>query len=203
MTYAVYPSTLVGLGFDVVKTPEWNNIVQRSMSGKETGIRFWSYPIYNFTLTYDILVSSASTADLQTLMGFFNQAYARGNVFLFTDPDNYSVTGQSISTAAAGLSSFQLVNTYGGFTEPVYAPNSVTAVKLDGVAQASSTYTVGAYGSSAPGVLAFSSAPASSAAVTADFTFYYPCRFREDTLDFNKFMYQMWEAKQVSFYTQK
>lgn len=202
-SYAVYPSSLPGLGFDVVWTPEFLTSVQRSMSGKETAIRFWAYPIRNYTLTYDILGSSASSADFQTLYGFFLNAYARGNIFMFTDPDDYSVSSQSISTAAGGVSSFQLVRTYASFTEPVYAPNTVLDVSVGGTPLSSTAYTVGAYGSTAPGVLLLSSAPSSSLPVTASFTYYQPCRFREDMMDFNKFMYQMWEAKTVSFYTQK
>lgn len=202
MTYPVYPS-LMGLSFDVVWTPEFMTVVNRAASGKETSIRFWNTPIRNYQLTYDILRFDLTNAELQNLLGFFNSVYARGNVFLFTDPDDYTVTGQSLGTGDGATVAFQLQRTLGGFAEPILAPNTVSAVKVSSVALGSSQWSVSSYGSSAPGIVTLSTAPASSAPVTADFTYYFPCRFSDDKMDFNKFMYQMWEAKKVTFYTQK
>jgi uncharacterized protein (TIGR02217 family) len=182
MTYSVYP-VLAGLGFDVIWTPEFSNEVQRSASGKETAIRFWSYPIRNYELTYDILRSAPTYAEQQTLLGFYNSVFARGNVFLFDDPDDDTVTGQNIGTGDGSTLAFQLQRTYGGFTEPIYAPHTVSKVYVDGVDQVG-FWTNTDYTSTTPGIVTFSGghAPAAGKAVTADFTYYFPCRFSDDMI---------------------
>ncbi len=198
---SVFPS-LVGLGFDVNKSPVWNTNVNISASGKKTAIEFWSAPLYDYDLTYDVLPSTAN-GDLQSLMGFFNSLQGRASPFLFDDPDDDSVTGQLLGTGNSSAVAFQLVRAYGGFSEPVLAPNVINNVYLGTAAQASSLWSVSAYGTSAPGVLTFTSAPSSAQLVSADFTYYWPVRFLTDTLTFNKFMYQLWAAKKVTFETEK
>lgn len=51
----------------------------------------------------------------------------------------------------------------------------------------------------APRTVAVSSAPALGAAVTADFDYFYICRFGDDMLDFNNFMDKLWELKKCEF----
>lgn len=201
-TYDVFPS-LVGLGFDVNKTPQWNTNVNMSASGKKTAIEFWSSPVMRYELLYDYLPSDLTAHDLQDLMGFFNSLNGRATPFLFDDADDNTVTGQLLGTGDGADTTFQLLRAYGGFSEPVLAPNVIGAVYLGTAAQASSLWAVSAYGTSAPGVLTFTGAPSSGAVVSADFTYYWPVRFLDDTLTFRKFMYQLWDAKKVSFETEK
>jgi hypothetical protein len=62
-----------------------------------------------------------------------------------------------------------------------------------------SAFTVNPLG----GVLTLSAAPATGAAITADFTYYWPCRFLADQYDFSKFMNRLWEQKKLDFVTLK
>lgn len=197
MTVPVFPS-LAGLGWDVVRTSEWRTGLQESVSGKETQIAYWSSPRYRWELTFDLLRSAAGYAEFQTLLGFFDQMQGRGGRFLFADPDDCSVSGQAVGTGDGTTRVFQLVRTLGGATAPVLAPNAVSTVKLAGAVQASG-WTASVYGSASPGALTFVSAPSVGAAVTADFTYYWPCRFDDDKLDLTKFMSQLWSGKSVTF----
>ena len=51
------------------------------------------------------------------------------------------------------------------------------------------------------GVATFPSAPLLGAVLTADFSYYWRCRFLEDKVEFSKFMTQLWECKKLEFIT--
>lgn len=209
-TASVLPS-LAGLGFDVDRSPEWSTNLNRSASGKKTSIRFWSSPLYQYDITYEFLRSGAiytgdtANTEFQDLMGFFNSQHGRADPWLYDDPDDDSVTGQLLGTGTGSLATFQMVRTLGGFTEPILAPNVITAIYVDGVSISSSFWSVSAYGTATPGILTFTAGhePAAGKLVTADFSWYWPCRFTEDILNFNKFMRRLWAVKKVSFETEK
>jgi hypothetical protein len=64
-------------------------------------------------------------------------------------------------------------------------------------------WSVSNWGTSSPGVLTFSGAPANSILITADFTFYWPCRFDMDKFAFSEFMSGLYELKKLSLITVK
>lgn len=196
MSTQIFP-TLPGLGFNFNRSPIWSNMIQTATSGKEVAIAFWSYPKYMWELTYEVLRSDPSLAELQSLMGFFNSRQGQFDTFLFNDLDDNSVVGASLGVGDGATTVFQLVRAYGGFIEPMLAPNVITAVKVNGTP--TGAYTVSAWGSANPGQITFTTAPANGAVITADYTFYWPCRFTDDTLTFNKFMNLLWSNDSVKF----
>jgi uncharacterized protein (TIGR02217 family) len=202
MSTAVFP-TFAGLGWDVVRTPIWDTTIQENASGKEVRIANQTYPRYLWDLTFDVLrqgvVHGVAYSEMSQLLGFYNARQGQFDTFLYTDPDDNSVTGQGIGTGDGATTDFQLVRAFGGYVEPILAPNSVSAVKLNGVTQAGGSYTVNGWGSAKPGVVTFSSPPGSGVAITADFTFYWPCRFEGDSLPLNKFMSSLYNGKKLSF----
>jgi uncharacterized protein (TIGR02217 family) len=203
MSSQVFP-TLKGLGFDVVRTAIWSNAIQTNVSGKETRIGYWTYPRYQWDLMFDFLRSDTTNAELQSLLGFFNSRNGSFDSFLYTDSADNSVTTQNIGTGDGTTRTFQLARTFGGFAEPILAPNTVSNVYVDGVDQAG-FWTVSNWGSSTPGIITFSvgHAPANTKAVTATFSYYWPVRFLNDTTSFANFMYQLWNNKKVSFISLK
>src|SRR6266403_4136453 len=199
MSTQVLPS-LPGLTYDVVRTPMWGNTVEQFVSGKELRINNgWTYPRYQWDLLFTLLRSNATNHELQTLMGFYNARNGSYDSFLYTDPDDSSVIGQSIATGDGATLTFQLVRTFGGYVEPVFAPNTVTTVYVDGIDQVGH-WSVSNWGSSTPGILTFAGgyAPTSGKAITADFTYYFPVRFKDDNVPFNNFMKQLWECQKIS-----
>ena len=54
MTTSVFP-TLLWLGYDVVRTAQWSNVTQRSVSGKKTRIGYWNYPLWRWEIKFDFL----------------------------------------------------------------------------------------------------------------------------------------------------
>ena len=201
MSTAILPS-LVGLGFDVVRTPQWDTVVQESLSGKETRIARQTYPRWKWELSYNIL-RSGSYGELQQLAGFFNSRQGKFDSFLYQDADDNSVTGQQIAVGDGVTTSFQLVRSFGGFVEPMLAPNVVSNVYINGVAQSTASYSVAAWGSSNAGMVTFSAAPAGGANITADFSYYFPVRMSEDSVAFNMFISGHYKAKKFGFISVK
>lgn len=200
MSTAIFP-TLIGKGYQVVREPEWSNQLQVSASGKDTSIAYWSYPRWRWTIPYDILRSDSVNLELQNLAGFFNLRTGSFDTFLYTDPDDYAIVGQTIGTGDGATVAFQLIRTWGSFNEPILAPHAVSAVYIGSSAVSSSKWAVTSWGSTAPGVVTFTpgNAPSSGLAVKADFTYYFPVRFMEDIMSFDNFMNQMWSNKSVKF----
>lgn len=190
MSNAVLP-VLIGASYPAIRAPKFSTRVQRSVSGREVRIADFPNPIWEFTLPFTYL----PLADWQTLLGFFLARTGAWDTFLFDDIADDSVTGQAIGTGDGATKNFQLVRTLGGFAEPILAPNTVSAVYLNGISQSGSTWSV----NTATGLLSFTSAPGSGAAITADFSFYFRCRFAEDSADFEQFMSKIWRLGTLKF----
>jgi uncharacterized protein (TIGR02217 family) len=94
-------------------------------------------------------------------------------------------------TAATAV--FPLVRTMNGFSEPILAPNAVSAVYFNGIVQSPANYTIDA----ATGLVTFTAPPPAAQAVTADFTYWFRVRFADDSTEFENFLYQLWSLKQI------
>mgnify|MGYP001282554627 CR=1 FL=1 len=112
---------LRGVGWSVFKKPEFNTKIAPHVSGHEVRAAFFQYPRYEFNLTYELLKDeiNADESDLKTLMGFFLQRQGSYDEFCFEDPTDYYIEGQAIGVSDGGTVQYNMVRTYGGFTEPV------------------------------------------------------------------------------------
>jgi uncharacterized protein (TIGR02217 family) len=310
MSTAVMP-VLAGMGYPVVRTPVWDTDVQKAISGKQNRLAYFTYPLYEWSADVNVLRSLVSPDDFQTLIGFFNARQGSFDSFLYTDADDNSVTGQAIATSNGTTTTFQLVKSFGGFVEPVLAPNMISNIYLAGVSIPSAGYSaatngaltqtsagslgaatyyvrstwvtesgetstsvesslavsashvlnvaapssapagaigwnvyvststatetrqnstpialgtawvepttglintgaafpltnttgwlVSNWGTSAPGIITFAGAPASGVAVTADFSYYYPCRFLADKFDFSLDFQGIYSVKKLNW----
>ena len=317
MSNTVFP-TLIGLGYPVVRTPTWSSTLQQAISGFETRWANYTFPRYLWSVDINVLQAQTTTSDFQRFIGFFNQRQGQFDTFLYQDADDYSVTGQTIGVGDGSTQAFQLVRTFGGNTEPVLAPNSVTNIKNNGVAipaitaptngsltqtaagalaatvyyvrctwqtaagetiassetslsvsannvlnvaapssppagvtgwnvyvsntagggantekkQNTTLLTLGtawveptsgltttgasypivdmgsgvsyaSWGSTTPGILTIAPAPAAAHVISADLTYYWPCRMNTDTIDFSLAYNDLYQAKKVSFMSVK
>lgn len=66
-------------------------------------------------------------------------------------------------------------------------------VYLNGALQTSN------YSISSTGLVTFTTPPANAAVLTWSGSYYYRCRFLQDSMEFNKFLSGLWEAKKVEF----
>src|SRR5262249_19296529 len=160
----VFPS-LPGLAWSVTKTPTFQTRIQRAASGRELRALDYPYPLWQFTLVFDLLRDNPAAGydELRTLMGFFMLCQGAFGTFLFLDPSDDRVTGQQIGTGNASTIVFQLQRSMGvtlpggGFLEPVAAPDVVNAIYLDGITLGPGGYIVDPN----TGLITFNTAPGS------------------------------------------
>ena len=194
MSNVVFP-VLPGLMWNVVKKPIWSTAVHQTASGKETRLAYWTYPRWEFDLAYEFLRDDSNN-ELKTLAGFFLQRQGAYDSFLYTDPYDNTVNGQALATGDGYLKSFQLCRTFGGFVEPMQNINGTPTIQVNGV-------TTSAWVMNPTGMVTFTTAPLAGAVITANFSYYFRCRFLDDVAEFTNFMYQLWKLKKLSFVSVK
>jgi len=198
----IFPA-LPGLAWSVTKTPTFQTRIQRAASGRELRALDYPYPLWQFALVYDFLRDNPAAGydELRTLLGFFMLCQGAFGAFLFQDPSDCKVIGQMIGTGNASATVFQLQRAMGadlsggGFVEPITAPSVVSAIYLNGITQDPTSYSV----DPGTGLVTFETAPGSDLSITADFTYYFRCRFTEDKYDFENFMFRLWQLKKLTF----
>ena len=201
MSDQIFPS-LIGIAWNTVRTPTWKGRVQTAVSGKETRQSDWSYPRYAYELSYDFLRSAPTFGELQTLIGFINSMSGQIGTFLYSDEDDNAVSNQQIGTGDGSTTNFALIRAFGGYIEPVSRVNAVSSVSIAGTA--TTAYTVNQdSGNESGSSITFTTAPAPGAEITASFTYYWRCRFSEDTNDFTKFLYGISSVSSLKFMTVK
>lgn len=134
MSLAVLPS-FTGLGWSIGRTPEFKTRTLQSVSGKVTTLADWTYPIYRWDLTYNLLrqgvISGNTYSEMAALIGFYEQRQGGFDSFLYQDQDDNS--GTSISCVQIAKQSllplapnnwtfYQLLNNFGSYSTPIYSP---------------------------------------------------------------------------------
>lgn len=127
MSNIVFP-TLPGLTWDVIRRPNFSTRIQTATSGKKNTAAFWTYPIWDFSLTYNFLRETTGYTELQTLAGFFLARQGGFDSFLYTDPIDNAVTGQAVGTGDGVTTAWVLPRAWAGFVEPVWALNGAPAI---------------------------------------------------------------------------
>ena len=69
----IFPD-LPGLSWNRKKTPMWSTKIQTAASGKELRASYYSYPKWQFSLSYEVLRDTGQ-AEIQSLIGLFNALY--------------------------------------------------------------------------------------------------------------------------------
>lgn len=168
------------LAYSSTKTQNWNTQVQKSGSGKVRTLTNQLYP--EWTITAKLI--ELTNAEARKLMGFAALLKGAHTPFLWLDPEDYEEKGIQLPLIANGI--YQAVMKMGDYVEPVEYIEKV-AVYVDGVKQASNAYTV------TGGTVKFKTGPASTAKITADYTYYWKVMLADDGIetenifaDFNK-----------------
>jgi uncharacterized protein (TIGR02217 family) len=205
--------SIPGVAWSVSKAPTMQTRIQRSVSGRELRALDYPAPLWQFQLTFNLLRDQWDTRgseglgsgfdELRTLFALYLACYGAYGTFLFSDPTDNQRTGQYLGTGNSSTTQFQLQASYGSsgaplFTAPVTAVGLVSALYLNGVTQNPSTYSYAA-GLGSTGIITFAVPPVTEATITADFSFYFRCRFVDDSYSFENFMYQLWQLKKLSF----
>lgn len=210
MSSAVFPS-LPGLTWGVEKTPVFRTKVQTSVNGQEIRTTYGATPTWQFSLSYEFVREGAGFAELQALLGFFLARKGCWDSFLYLVPDDNAVENEQVGVGDGVTTTFQLTRTWAGITEPVSNVNHILDGALmwdedDGVSMwagdvedmwdggtgyVSADYVVLA----GQGRITFNVAPPPGLPVLWSGTYFYRCRFKEDSQAYRHFMHQLWELK--------
>jgi hypothetical protein len=183
----------------------------------------WHYELrYNYLKdSATDLVVGLSYSDYKTLMAFFLKHLGAGDTWLFNDvftPDYYIGPAKIGSTPNQNARLQLLLNTedslyyspiqrsmggYGVWMEDVLDLNGTLAVYANGTLQtvgAAQQYVIEGPGLAIPGYsftgkyIKWHAAYTPASPITVQGNFYWRCRFEEDRMDFEKFMYELWAA---------
>jgi uncharacterized protein (TIGR02217 family) len=198
MSNLIFP-TLPGLAWNVSVAPTFTTAVKTAVSGKEQRTSYQAYPLWKISLSYEFLRDGNRGTDLDTLAAFFLTMKGQWDSFLFTMPSDNTVTAMNFGTGDGSNRYFQISRAIsgGGFAsaEPVMnLPGTGTQIYVNGTLKTLTTdYLLSA------GLVTFGTAPANGASLTWSGSFYYRCRFLQDTAEFLKFMQDLWELKKIAF----
>jgi uncharacterized protein (TIGR02217 family) len=204
MSNAIFP-TVAGLGWSIHKVPLFKTAISEARSGKEVRSAAMAQPRYRIELAYSYLKNDGvigagnSDDDLRTILGFFLARQGSFDSFLWTHPYDNTVTSQNLGTGNGSLTQFQFFRSIGGFNETIQNVNQITSLTVGGAAKTQGVD----FSVSSSGTITFTSAPTNGAGIVASFTFYYRVRFADDQLDFENFMYKLYELKKCEFVTEK
>lgn len=175
------------------RSPVWSTQKLPSAGGMESRKPLWAAPRWRYEIPFEVLRQDVTPAELDALMGLFNQMNGSAGVFTYVDPDDCAVINQQFGTGDGATTQFQLVRTLGGFDEAVYLPDSTLQVFVNGSPAALDAIGIG--------LVTFTSAPAESAVLTWTGTFSWPCQFDADEIPFAKIYDLKWAAQSVKFTT--
>lgn len=212
MVIPIYP-TLAGLAINVKWSPEFFNQSQKAINGANIDIALAATPLWNFEINYTLLRDFAVTfpvavnSEFRRLLGFYMIVGGSAGRFLFNNPEDNIVTGQLLGQGDGTTTVFTAVRTMGaadygyGFsalTEPVGQVNTGAGgiqTFVNGVPTSATLSTT----TPVANTFTFASAPGPGLPVTANFSFYYYCKFKEDTLTFEKIANLYWQNQSVKF----
>jgi len=187
----------------VTKAPRFATRIQRAVSGRELRILDQPYPTWTWTLSYSLLRdkwdargqagSAPATMNCARSPVFFCNNRARFNRFCST------IRPTAPSPGSDRHRQFQRQRLSAGAQHGRLCragsprPDTVSAIYCNGVLQSPAGYTVDAN----TGLVTFAIPPPAAQSITADFTYRFRVRFADDTAEFENFMYQLWQLKQI------
>ena len=206
MSDAVFPQ-LAGLDWQSSKAAQFNSKVMTSVNGRELRASYQAVPVYKIKLSYSFLRESQGRDELRQLEGFFLARRGSFDSFLLAMPDDSVLSGERVGVSNGTQTVYQAVRTIGPVVVPLshvdstgasvealmYADDGSNAMwSSDGATMWLQDATV-----SSSGVVALSVAPKAGKVILLSCTYYYRCRFKDDSQEYENFMHNLWQAKKV------
>lgn len=177
------------------------DIVTLSSGAEERNSR-WANSRRSYNAGYGV----KSREDMQAVLAFFEERRGRFHGFLWRDGLDFSSNGgtgtptpldQTLGIGDGTRTAFQLVKQYGQNFDPWLRAITKPVAGSVRIAVAGAEATTGWSVDTLTGVVTFTAAPASAAAVTAGFLFDVPVRFDTDRLDVELTTFDAAEAASI------
>jgi hypothetical protein len=196
-SYASFP-VLIGQGWSVHYSPRFSTRAATKVSGRETRAGLMASPLWDIDLTFNLLRSDATNAELQAVIAFILAQAGQARPFLFAPPGGLGAfAGVALGTGDGATKAFIVSRSLGDYSERVQALIGTPIVYENGVAVSASLYSV----SILPATITFATAPASGLALTIDFSSVHVARFVDDDLDLEEFVASFWATKTLKLET--
>lgn len=210
------------VGWNYAKRRKFSTILQTPQSMRHpASATLQSSTIFELELTYEFLKNAGLTySDDMEYVGSFYEACRGGYGWFTFDPSQYHMETMSVvqvpsSGPAALRNGFFAIGDGVTTTFPLWRSTSVfggstvtlceliqNVTLLGGIYSNGSLVSSGAYTqANLPATVTFSTAPASGVVLSWAGNYSYLCRFAEDLLDADEFMYQLWELKSLKLET--
>lgn len=160
------------------KSPNFNTVRQKGSAGINSGIALKPYPTWDFEFSLENITGHEQEASsvVAQFFGTFMATAGGAGLFLFTDPQDNSVTGAQFGKGDGNTKAFQLSRNIYGYPDIVQNTNGTPTIYVGGTVTAPASI-------SATGVVTFAAAPPLDSVLTWTGSFKYLCRFSEDTID--------------------
>ncbi len=210
-----YPRNLPGLAYSKVRRPKHNVSVQTHQSGGEVRMSYWSEPLWEWDLTYELLRDGFRDGhawdELKQIEGLFLASTGSLNGFSFYDDDDHTAFQSQLSVTSGTQTNFRLSRWRGttregqqyqnfefiGFLDTLQPFNLYVDGALVDVSDPVWGYTLNTATPKSQ-LLVFNSTPPAGHNLTCDLSWLYYVRFQADSQDFEKFMHQLWSLKKVT-----
>lgn len=179
---------LKSLTFSSTKKQDWDTKIQKSGSGRVRTMTNQLMP--EWTITAKLV--KLTDAETRQLMGFVALLRGAHEPFLWLDPEDNKETGARLGMVSPGI--YQAVMRMGDYVEPVYYIEDVT-VYIDGVKADPIQYSVSG------GTVRFTTPPSASAAVTADYTYYWKVMLSGDGMETENIFFNFNRSKTFKMVT--
>jgi uncharacterized protein (TIGR02217 family) len=205
-----FPSTR-GIAWSVLKAPNWGTRLQRAISGRTLRVTDYVYPLYTFTLHWEVLLDKWDIRmgagkgsayppgltpydELRQIWNFYNTQFGPAIPFLYYDPSD------NTTRAVAATPQVTQFGVGDGITESFQLRSSLMAPVVTDVINSiniagspTSSYTL----DSDTGRINFTSPPGNGLALTGDYTYHYIMNFSQDSLEAENFAFQFWNMHQL------
>ncbi|MDC4449295.1 DUF2460 domain-containing protein [Acinetobacter baumannii] len=209
MSNVLFPE-LPGLEWDTSLTPMFNTKIMTSINGRELRASFQAAPKYEISLSYAFLRENKGRKELQQLQGFYLERRGAFDSFLYKMPEdnefNCTFVGDGSTT------SFQLYKDMytsqlplGNTEEQILGEvdpnmwNQAAAKTMWNTNQEKLMWNNATAQITSDGKYVLSQPIEDGVEVTVTGTFYYRCRFKDDTQQYVNFMHKLWKAGKVEF----
>ncbi|MEJ7953236.1 DUF2460 domain-containing protein [Acinetobacter baumannii] len=207
MSNVLFPE-LPGLEWDTSITPMFNTKIMTSINGRELRASFQASPKYEISLSYAFLRENKGRKELQKLQGFYLDRRGAFDSFLFKMPEdnefNCTFIGDGTTTT------FQLYKDMYTSQLPLSNTEEQIAAEVDpnmwnqtpsktmwNTNQDKLMWNNATAQITSDGKYVLSQPIEEGVEVTVKGTFYYRCRFKDDTQQYVNFMHKLWKAGKV------
>lgn len=198
MSDVLFPE--ICIGYDFVRKPVFSTNIMTSISGRELRARHYAVPRYEFSLQIPILRESKK--ELQKIENFFLDRFGSFDSFLFKAPLDNEFESEFVGDGVT--TSFQLYKQTGEQKIPitnVEAFGKVLMWSANDQALMWSTdnqklmWSNDFYQITSDGRVIFNRPLALGESISITGTFYYRCRFAEDSQEFTLFSHKLWRGQ--------